>query len=113
MHSYRWPQVIQLSVGGHGLRQQLLDGSDPLEVEWYPSLRAAILGLEKNFFAGYDYHLGGALASNALLLAVYVWPWLAAWRAAGWRRCLVLGTIAAEVGTFLKARSGLGARCRA
>jgi cellulose synthase/poly-beta-1,6-N-acetylglucosamine synthase-like glycosyltransferase len=93
-----------------GLHQQLLDGSDLLRVEWYPSLRAAILGLEKNFFAGYDYHLGAALASNALLLAVYVWPWLAVWRAAGWARWLLVGTLGAEVGMFLKTRSGLGGR---
>jgi glycosyltransferase involved in cell wall biosynthesis len=93
-----------------GLRQQLLDGSDLLAVEWYPSLGAAIVGLEKNFFAGYDYRLPAALAGNALLLAVYVWPWLAAWRAAGWMRALALGTIGADVGTFLHARSGLGAR---
>jgi glycosyltransferase involved in cell wall biosynthesis len=30
-----------------GFRQQLLDGSDLLEVEWYPSLAAAFAGLEK------------------------------------------------------------------
>ena len=93
-----------------GLRQQLLDGSDLLEVEWYPSLAAALHGLEKNFFAGYDYNVGGALLSNTLLLATYVWPWLAVWRARGWSRGLWLATIAANVTTFLGARARLGVR---
>jgi cellulose synthase/poly-beta-1,6-N-acetylglucosamine synthase-like glycosyltransferase len=91
-----------------GLRQQLLDGSDLLSVEWYPSLGAAVAGLEKNFFAGYDYNVAGALLSQAVLLAVYVWPWLAIWR----RSCrwLSLVTIAVNVTTMVSGRARLGGR---
>ena len=95
-----------------GLRQQLLDGAGLLEVEWYPSLRAAIVGLEKNFFAGYNYSITAALASISLLLAAYVWPWLAVWCVAGARRLLLGGTIAVEMATFLKVRSQWGGRPR-
>jgi glycosyltransferase involved in cell wall biosynthesis len=95
-----------------GLRQQLLGGADLLAVEWYPSLRAAIVGLEKNFFAGYDYNVGAALASNALLLTAYVWPWLAVWRTGGWRRVLLIATLVSEIATFLHVRSQFGGRLR-
>jgi glycosyltransferase involved in cell wall biosynthesis len=93
-----------------GLHQQLLDGADLLEVEWYPSLREAILGLEKNFFAGYDYNLGAALASNALLVTTYVWPWLAVWRTRGYTRGLLLGAVAAQLAMFLGVRRSFGSR---
>ena len=66
-------------------------------------------GLEKNFFAGYDYNAGGALLSNTLL-ATYLWPWLAVWRARRLSRGLWLATIAANVTTFLGARARLGVR---
>jgi len=88
-----------------GLRQRLLDGSDLLEVEWYPSAQAAILGLEKNFFAGYDYNLLAAIASNALLLTAYVWPWLGVWFVSTRTRWLLIASIAAEIATFLRTRS--------
>jgi glycosyltransferase involved in cell wall biosynthesis len=92
-----------------GFRQQLLDGSDLLEVEWYPSLRAALDGLEKNFFAGYAYNLPAALASNALLWIAYVWPWLSVWRAGGWLRWVMLASIGSQMATFLQIRRGHGA----
>lgn len=99
-------------IGQHirslGFRQQLLDGTDLLQVEWYPSLRAAVLGLEKNFFAGYEYNLAAAIASNALLLFAYVWPWAAIFRSRGPRRWLWVGAIAAQMGTFLRTRPSVG-----
>jgi glycosyltransferase involved in cell wall biosynthesis len=91
-----------------GLRQQILDGSDLLGVEWYPSLWVALAGLEKNFFAGYDYSVAAALLSQTVLLAVFVWPWLALYR--GWARWLSIGTIAVNVVTMLSARARLGGR---
>jgi cellulose synthase/poly-beta-1,6-N-acetylglucosamine synthase-like glycosyltransferase len=90
-----------------GLRQRLLDGSDLMSVEWYPSLRAAVAGLEKNFFAGYDYSVGAALVSQSVLLALFVWPWLAVWRRPRW---LWLATIGVNVTTMVAARARLGGR---
>jgi glycosyltransferase involved in cell wall biosynthesis len=90
-----------------GFRQQLLDGSDLLEVEWYPSLTAAFAGLEKNFFAAYSYNLALALTSNALLLAAYVWPWAGALLTRGGGRWLLLASVLTQVATFLKTRGGL------
>jgi hypothetical protein len=69
-----------------------------------------VKGLEKNFFAGYDYSPGSALVSQASLLAIHVWPWLAVWRARGWSRRLWVPTIAANVTLFLAARARLGVR---
>ena len=40
-----------------GFRQDCLTAVEDLSVEWYPSLRACIQGLEKNMFAGTDYRV--------------------------------------------------------
>jgi glycosyltransferase involved in cell wall biosynthesis len=90
-----------------GFRQQLLDGSDLLEVEWYPSLTAAFAGLEKNFFASYSYNLPLALLSNALLLVAYVWPWPGALLTRGPGRWLLFASVLTQVATFFHTRGGL------
>jgi glycosyltransferase involved in cell wall biosynthesis len=41
----------------NGYKQRFLSGVNQLWVEWYPSLKEAIKGLEKNTFAGFNYSL--------------------------------------------------------
>jgi len=41
----------------HRLKQRVLLGRAHIQVEWYPTLSKAITGLEKNFFAGFNYSL--------------------------------------------------------
>lgn len=43
---------IGIQIKQHGLKQRFFTGIDDLSVEWYPSLKEAIKGLEKNMFAG-------------------------------------------------------------
>lgn len=60
-----------------GFRQQLVYGTGLITVEWYPSVREMVRGLEKNIFAGFDYRLASALGSVLFLLTANLWPYLA------------------------------------
>jgi hypothetical protein len=86
-----------------GLRQRLLNGSDLLWLEWYPSLGAAVRGFDKNLFAGFDYRPAAALGGAAAVVTVLVWPFAAVWRAAGAARWLLGATVAADAAGFLAA----------
>jgi len=59
-----------------GFRQQILNGNDLLSVEWYPSLRAAIAGLEKSIYSTMEYRVVDAALVVILLFATMVWPFL-------------------------------------
>ena len=59
-----------------GCRQRVLNGNDLLSVEWYPSLRAAIAGLEKSIYSTMQYRAVEATLVVILLLATTVWPFL-------------------------------------
>jgi glycosyltransferase involved in cell wall biosynthesis len=48
--------VLGAQIKAAGYRQRFLLGRDWIQVEWYPSLIAAIRGLEKNVFAGLGYN---------------------------------------------------------
>ena len=59
-----------------GFRQRVLNGNELLSVEWYPSLRAAITGLEKSIYSTMEYRVVDATLVAILLLATMVWPFL-------------------------------------
>jgi glycosyltransferase involved in cell wall biosynthesis len=59
---------------GFGFRQRVLNGNDLLSVEWYPTLRAAISGLEKSMYSSMDYRVVDAVAALLFLGATMVWP---------------------------------------
>jgi glycosyltransferase involved in cell wall biosynthesis len=85
-----------------GLRQRVLNGSDLLAVDWYPSLGSAIRGLEKNAFAaGGNYSVPLTLGSVALIVATLVLPYAAIWRARGVARWLLAGTIGVQAVSFV------------
>jgi len=52
-----------------GLKQRMVTALTLIEVEWYPSLREALAGLEKNTFAGLHYRISMVLFS---ILGVFV-----------------------------------------
>ncbi|MFD1018581.1 glycosyltransferase [Thalassobacillus hwangdonensis] len=62
-----------LAFGQHvkrlGYRQRIVTGLSDLKVEWYPDLKTAVRGLEKNVFAGFNYSI---LAAAATIIAVFV-----------------------------------------
>ncbi|ADH98173.1 glycosyltransferase [Salisediminibacterium selenitireducens] len=47
--------MLGVRVKAAGMRQRAIDGTGGLSVEWYPSLKEAVKGLEKNTFAGLHY----------------------------------------------------------
>jgi cellulose synthase/poly-beta-1,6-N-acetylglucosamine synthase-like glycosyltransferase len=57
-----------------GFRQDCLTAVEDLSVEWYPSLRACIQGLEKNMFAGTDYRVSLVMVAVTAGLLVTALP---------------------------------------
>ncbi|PYI52994.1 glycosyltransferase [Paenibacillus flagellatus] len=55
-------------------KQRIAVGKRHLEVEWYPSLRAAVHGLEKNLFSGFGYRLSSAIAGMIGQLIAFFGP---------------------------------------
>ena len=59
---------------GFGFRQRVLNGNDLMSVEWYPSLGAAISGLEKSMYSSMEYRVVDAVGVLLYLAATMVWP---------------------------------------
>ena len=61
---------------GFGFRQRVLNGNHLLSIEWYPSLGAAISGLEKSMYSSMEYRVVGAVGVLLYLGATMVWPFV-------------------------------------
>jgi GT2 family glycosyltransferase len=61
-----------LKESGH--RQRLWDGVGLIGCPWHRGVVPIIRGLEKNFFAGFDYSVPFTMGATALFLAVYFGP---------------------------------------
>jgi glycosyltransferase involved in cell wall biosynthesis len=77
---------------GFGFRQRVLNGIELLSVEWYPSLGAAIRGLEKSMYSGLEYRVVDAAGVLLYLAATMVWPFIGVLILDGIDRVL-LGTV--------------------
>jgi glycosyltransferase involved in cell wall biosynthesis len=58
----------------NGYKQRFLSGVNQLCVEWYPSLKEAIKGLEKNTFAGFNYSLAVTVFAITTILISHFLP---------------------------------------
>ncbi|CAG9609905.1 glycosyltransferase [Pseudoneobacillus rhizosphaerae] len=58
----------------NGYKQRFLSGVNQLWVEWYPSLKEAIKGLEKNTFAGFNYSLAVTVFAITTILISHFLP---------------------------------------
>ncbi|WP_405081925.1 glycosyltransferase [Paenibacillus chitinolyticus] len=76
-----------------GLRQRLASGRSRLQVEWYPSMRAAVRGLEKNLFSGFGYKVSLAAAAGAGQLLLFTFPWLGMLLYGDWRSLVHLASV--------------------
>jgi glycosyltransferase involved in cell wall biosynthesis len=76
-----------------GFRQRVVNGNEVLAIEWYPSLRAAISGLEKSMYSNMEYRLTDAAGVVVFLLATMVWPFAGLIALGGIDR-LLLGLVA-------------------
>jgi glycosyltransferase involved in cell wall biosynthesis len=57
-----------------GYKQRFLSGVNQLSVEWYPSLKEAIKGLEKNTFAGLNYSIAVTVFAITSILISHFLP---------------------------------------
>ncbi|RIW33598.1 glycosyltransferase [Bacillus salacetis] len=64
-------------VKEHGLEQRMVTAIGLLSVEWYPTLRSALQGLEKNTFAGLYYRYSMVILAVAGVFFSQVFPFLA------------------------------------
>jgi glycosyltransferase involved in cell wall biosynthesis len=80
-----------------GLRQRVLNGNETIAVDWYPSLRAAIDGLEKSMYSSLEYRVVDATAVVLFIVATTVWPYAGAVVLGGLDRVLLSAVIACLV----------------
>lgn len=96
-----------------GARQDLLYGTDEVHVAWYPSLGAAVRGLEKNAFAGMNYSVVRVILSCVALGLFMTGPWAALFITQGlawWASlasCVVMSWLYVQSGRRSGARSWL------
>lgn len=69
--------MLGVSIKRIGGKQRIVKGQMHLDVEWYPSLKEAIIGLEKNTFAGLFYSYFMVFFSLSGIFISQVWPFLA------------------------------------
>jgi glycosyltransferase involved in cell wall biosynthesis len=79
---------------GFGFRQRVLNGSELVSVEWYPSLGAAINGLEKSLYASMEYRVVDAIGVLVYLGATMVWPFVGVLLLGGIDRVLLAVVVA-------------------
>lgn len=77
----------------NGYQQDVVNAQDYVEFKWYSSLKAMVLGLEKNSFAYFQYKLLPAMTSIVFALTFFIWPIIAVILFPGWVRSLNLAII--------------------
>ena len=87
---------------GFGFRQRVLNGNQLLSVEWYPSLGAAITGLEKSMYSSLEYRLVDAIAVLLYLGATMVWPFVGILLIGGIDRVLLAVVVACLLAALLE-----------
>ncbi len=87
---------------GFGFRQRVLNGNALLSVEWYPSLGAAISGLEKSMYSSMEYRAGDATLVLLFLLATMIWPFAGVLLLGGIDRVLLAIAVACLVAGLLE-----------
>ena len=66
-----------------GHRQEMLQGTQMIQVEWYASIGELIRGTEKNFFSGLEYSILAAIGASIVQIAFFVWPFAAIFLTSG------------------------------
>jgi glycosyltransferase involved in cell wall biosynthesis len=87
---------------GFGFRQRVLNGNEVMSVEWYPSLGAAISGLEKSMYSSLEYRPADAVGVLLYLGATMVWPFVGVLLLGGIDRALLAVVIACLMAALLE-----------
>ena len=85
-----------------GFRQRVLNGREWLSVSWYPSLAAAVRGLEKSMFSSLEYRLVDAGAVVLFIISTMVWPFVGVIVLDGIDRALLAMVVACQLAGFLE-----------
>lgn len=91
---------LGIRIKRRGLRQRYLIGTGHLRVEWYPSLSAAVRGLEKNIFAGIGYSMTALFFVLFAMLLFHVLPYAGVWVPGGWHQALFALSILSMLGVY-------------
>jgi glycosyltransferase involved in cell wall biosynthesis len=59
-----------------GAKPGFMDGRDLISVQWYPSAKEMVLGLEKNGFASVRYSLPRLLTFMTVMYGIYLFPYV-------------------------------------
>lgn len=93
--------MLGQEVKRQGLRQRMVLGMKALQVEWYPSLREAVRGLEKNMFAGMKYSLLLYAFAVLLQLLTSFIPYVLVFVTTGWTQGLMAAGILSAMTLYL------------
>ena len=92
---------LGMKVKQSGMKQRYMIGADHIKVEWYPSLKEANKGLEKNIFAGLNYFWPSLLFIIPSMLLFYFFPFIGVWFLNGWQQAVLALTIVFIIGVYL------------
>ena len=82
---------------GFGFKQRIANGMELISLEWYPSLRAALEGLEKSMYSSLEYRVRDSIAVVLFILGTMVWPYIGVVVLVGVDRILLLAVTACLV----------------
>ncbi|MCI3922362.1 glycosyltransferase [Paenibacillus sp. TRM 82003] len=92
---------LGMLVKRNGWKQRVAVGRKRIVVEWYPSLRAAVRGLEKNLYSGFGYRVEKAALGVAGQVVLFALPLSSPLWARGPALLLWLLSAALLVGSYL------------
>ncbi|OPH49594.1 glycosyl transferase family 2 [Paenibacillus ferrarius] len=98
---------LGISLKKAGFRQKVLSGKHILQVEWYPTLKAAVIGLEKNLFSGFRYSYSIALLACLGQLIFFILPWLGLISLWDWRGAIYGLDVILQIWLYRKLMSRL------
>ncbi len=98
--------TLAMMLKQSGAAIELANGTEAIGVEWYPTLRALILGFEKGTFAGLNYRYMRMVAFASFFSAYHLAPLVAlTWWSKPWLVALGATALLAYAGAAFRARS--------
>ncbi|MNI00754.1 Poly-beta-1,6-N-acetyl-D-glucosamine synthase [compost metagenome] len=88
---------LGISIKRARFRQRILSGRDAIQVEWYRSLKEAVIGLEKNLFSGFRYSLPFVLLGCLGQLLFFTYPWIGMLTLWDWRGVAYAGVVILQI----------------
>jgi Glycosyl transferase family 2 len=93
-----------------GHRQEMLQGTQMIRVEWYASVGELIRGTEKNFFSGIEYSILAIIGASVVQVLFFVWPFAAIFLTGGATRILNLAAVLLVVVFYAMNAPAVGGR---